>query len=90
MEKYILTSRGELLLSECDGRFRLPVAGEVGLSECCETYRFGEYVAASLASVGNADERMVRRGLRESWGSMSEEEFRAAAKGMELVNWNEA
>lgn len=30
MEKYILTSRGELLLSECDGRFRLPVAGEVG------------------------------------------------------------
>lgn len=90
MEKYILTSRGELLLSECDGCFRLPVAGEVVLSECCETYRFGEYVAASLASVGNADERMVRRGLRESWGSMSEEEFRAAAKGMELVNWNEA
>lgn len=87
--KMILTGKGRLVLKEDDdGNKCYPGEGDVALKENAETFSFGEYVAASAddaVSYGDCKEE----GLREAYVMLPEEEYSAAVKGAELVNWSE-
>lgn len=89
MKKLILAFQGELLLVKTDEGYRLPNEGEAKFLPDSDKFQFGEYTAVSLEDVSSdAGDRLERKGLRESWGMMPEEEYCAASKGMELLNWN--
>lgn len=89
MNRLILTARNRILLKETpDGSLRLPLEGEVALPDGCETFRFPGYTAAPLTDTVLRGEGIVESGLRESWTVIPHEEFTAAAKGAELLNWN--
>ncbi|MDE5712181.1 MAG: NAD(+) diphosphatase [Muribaculaceae bacterium] len=89
MKSLILASQSELMLVKTSEGYRLPSESEAEVSDGSETFQFGAYLAASLdAGIPVADVRLERRGLRESWGMMPEEHYRAASKGIELLNWS--
>ncbi len=85
MRKMILTSGRDILLA--DGR-RLPEEGEVTLREGCDTFSFGAYTAASAADCVGRQPHVAAMGLRESWELLPPEDYTAASKGAELLNWN--
>lgn len=86
--KVILTGKGRLVLKDDNGNKCYPDESDVVLKEDAETFSFGGYVAASVddaVSYGNAEEE----GLREAYMMLPEEEYTAAVKGAELINWSE-
>lgn len=91
MKRLILASRNELLLVKTAAGYRLPTEHEVKVCAGVETFSFDGYMASSIeeAEVPH-DRELERRGLRESWGMMPEEHYRAASKGIELLNWSGA
>lgn len=85
--KMILTGKGRLVLKEENGNEFYPGEDDVVLKGDAETFSFGGYVAASVDdAVSYADCREV--GLREAYMMLPEEEYAAAVKGAELVNWS--
>lgn len=89
MKRLILALRGELLLVKTADGYRLPFENEVETVPNSETFRFGDYLACSLEDVTDmASGHIERRGLRESWDAIAEEEYCAASKALELLNWN--
>ena len=89
MKRLILASRGELLLAKTSDGYRLPFENEVEIAANAEIFQFGDYLASSLEEGMDAKSYHIeRKGLRESWTAISEEEYCAASKAMELINWN--
>lgn len=77
-----------MLRKSADGRFSFPEEDGVSFKEGAEIFAYGNYLAGLIedaADCGDATEM----GLRESYGLLTEEEYAAAAKGAELVNWSE-
>lgn len=85
MRKMILTSGRDILLA--DGE-RFPLESEITLRDDCETFRFGQYTAASAADCLTRSENVGVMGLRESWQILPHDDYRAASKGAELLNWS--
>lgn len=81
----ILTSGRDILLA--DGS-RLPSESEITLREGCDSFRFGHYTAISAADCLSRHYNVEAAGLRESWERLSPEDYTAASKGAELLNWN--
>lgn len=89
MKRLILTLKGELLLVKGSDGYRLPTENEVNLATDSEKFQFGDFLASSLENVtGATSGNIERRGLRESWTTIPDEEYYAASKAMELLNWN--
>lgn len=96
MDKLILYSRSKLLLisDETDGTWRLPFAEEFpafcfGISSSPEEiFRLQGYIAVPLPEGFNPSGRMRIEGLREAWELLSPDDYRAAVKGAELLNWS--
>ena len=92
MEKVILYSDSKVvLIREADGSYRLPMAEEVELNtDEAEVFRFAGYVAVPLNLFSRKPSSLNYEivGLRESWQLLPEKEYRAAAKGAELLNWS--
>lgn len=69
---------------------RLPTVDETELTPDAETLSFGEFTAVSPRNVVDIKaENLEEYGLRSSWQVLSPEEYAAAVKGAELLNWNE-
>lgn len=88
MRKLILAERNELLLVRTASGFRLPTEAELMHEGGDDIFEFGGYMAMPIGYVSGLHEEMERRGLRETWGMMPEKQYAAAAKGIELLNWN--
>lgn len=88
MKKIIIAGGRRLMLFVGEDGFRLPVEGEVGIPPEAETFVFGDYVALSLPDMEKVPEGCIWKGLRESWGVIQDEDYNAASKASELLNWN--
>lgn len=90
MDKIIMTEADRLLLVKDKSGYRFPTEEEVALPEKEEIYSFPGYKAFPIRESGaHLAEREVV-GLRESWNLLSPEEYAAASKGAELLNWSRA
>lgn len=65
-----------------------PVSSEIVIKVGSDTFSFGNYVACRLDDVAVIPDSCTVGGLRESWGELPEEKYRAAAKAAELINWD--
>lgn len=89
-EKIIAAEKNRLILVNDSGNHRLPYSDELNISETSEAFHFGNFKAIPMdaANHDNSDSRFVVWGLRESWAVLDEEDYQAASKGVELLNWN--
>ena len=95
MDKLILYSHSKLLrMPDEAGGKRLPVDEEIpafcfGFSSSPEeTFRFPGYMALPLPEGFECRGAMCMEGLREAWSILPEDDYRAAVKGAELLNWS--
>lgn len=88
-KKIILTGGNRIIVMGDGGNSCLPKEGDVSLRDGAEVFPFGNYRAASIKDLEGKPDGCVEMGLRESYGALPEEEYAAAAKGAELVNWSE-
>ena len=89
MEKrFIITGRNKIFIKRRGTECSLPNEGDIVLSNGAEVFSFGNYRAASIGDLAASPEGLVEMGLRESYGVLTEEEYAAAVKGAELVNWS--
>lgn len=86
----IIAGSGKIMLKKSGSLFRLPYDSEVGITDDAETFSFGSCTAVSPRHACRYDADIEERGLRESWALISAEDFEAASKGAELLNWNNA
>lgn len=93
MKEIILTHTGAILLQEGNGEYRLP-EGPTPLFDKTlrsgESFSFGDYKAYRLKEDVELPWPLTPYGLRESWNVLPGDEFKAAAKGAELLNWDGA
>lgn len=88
MKKIIIAGANRLMLFGGEGKLRLPFEGEVDIPSDAETFVFGNYVALSLPNMPDLSDGLVWKGLRESWATLQEDDYAAASKASELLNWN--
>lgn len=86
--KLIITGSDTLLLAREGGGYRLPLPHEVAVPADAETFPLGHHLAADILSIPTIPDGMERKGLRESWNLLEPDDYSAAAKGAELINWN--
>lgn len=78
-----------LLVEESDGSLRLPHEGELSISENSFSFSFNGILAISHEEASFTENRRISLfGLRDSWSKMPENEYAAAVKGTELINWH--
>lgn len=88
--KVVIAGSGKVMLINEEGRVRLPLLSEVGIAIGAETFVMDGYTAVAQSDVTVFPENMETRGLRENWQLLPAEDYTAASKGMELLNWNAA
>lgn len=86
----VITGGGFLrvLDKEGDGS-RLPFESELVLSRDADIFVFGNYVAVSSSKVDWISTGTRTVPLRDAWRCIGADDFGAAVKGAELVNWSE-
>lgn len=90
-EKVILFADSELVLAmDNEGGYHLPYERDMTLHvDESEVFRFDGYTAAPLTeSREQLPSGFILMGLREAWTLLPDAEYRAAAKGAELLNWS--
>lgn len=90
MRRLIIAGENRLILREDGASLRLPQSDEISIPEGVETFVFDGYTAFHVESLPEIPAGFISHGLRESWGRLPAEEFAAASKGAELLNWNAA
>lgn len=89
MKKLVLVQDRDIILVKTPAGLSLPDECDIEFSEDAEKFCYGNYIASRISSVTNFRVAIERKNLRESWQDMKEEEYQAASKGMELLNWND-
>ncbi len=89
MKKLVLVQDRDILLVKTPDGLSLPDEGKIELSEEADKFCYGNYIASRISGVSNNNAHTELRNLRDSWQDMEEEEYQAASKGMELLNWND-
>lgn len=87
--KIIAGGEGLVYLLESGGKLRLPPLSDSQIPEGAEKFQFPGFIAVAPDKLKWRDGAGVApRNLRESWPLMEREDFEAAVKGIELLNWN--
>lgn len=90
MNRLLLAGDARILLMESPEGLRLPLEGEVSMESNEEVFTFPGYIAAPLKNIASLPANGRIYGLRESWQVLPHDQFAAASKGAELLNWNES
>lgn len=89
--RVILVENSKLLLVDNGkGEYCFPREQGIIFREDANIFSFGRYVATSIDALGKAgsDLSLTPVGVREAWGILTEEDYAAAVKGAELINWD--
>lgn len=90
MKKIIAFGSDRIFVKMEEGRPRLPFAHEMAVVSPADSFSLGDYIAVPEYSASPQCDGIETVGLRASWGMLPLEDYEAACKGAELVNWHDS